>query len=419
MNLDIYDSEEYRSLYVQCNKLKIAHTFDSMINNVQEEISLDLIRQLDICGIHLDDGSYVAVLVRLDEQEYFPVDGQLGSGHEDSLEKLQRRIEQYFLGKFVIYTTQLSGMIVVFQHYSKAYPLAEHEALELARAEWKNFLRIMLDHYGVSFSVAMSNLYHGMHGLAQSYYQCRDLIAYGQFTGQRFCCADQPAEPHMNFIEDTVRLYDIVRKTVYLLFHEVYTQQIAMDTVDAIMVGVNGSLHLVQYRCNIFFALLLVDLQRNGLDLTKAKLDPYFNKLFEFRTQTELTDCIDALLSRFFQLYGVQTSLRHGTFCIMEVINYVHEHLHEPSLNVTGIADHFQLSQPNLSYHFKRETGLSLSEYISQKRLEYALKLLVDTDDVLDKIAENAGYGSTMTFQRAVKKTFNLTPREYREKNRK
>ena len=102
----------------------------------------------------------------------------------------------------------------------------------------------------------------------------------------------------------------------------------------------------------------------------------------------------------------------------MEVINYVHEHLHEASLNVAGIADHFQMSQPNLSYHFKRETGLSMSEYISQKRLEYALKLLVETDSVLDKVAEAAGYGSTMTLQRAVKKKFNLTLREYREKNK-
>lgn len=418
MNLDIYDSEEYRSLQAQFHKLKIAHTFDSMLNNVQEEVSQDFIRQLDICGVHLGNGSYVAVLVRPDEQEFFPVDGHLGSGHKELMDKLQRWIEQYFLGKFVIYATQLSGMIVVFQYYSNVYPLAEQEALNLAREEWWKFLQLMLEHNGIRLSVAMSSLYHGIHGLSQSYYQCRDLIAYGQFAELRFCWADQNADPHMNFIADTVRLYDIVRRTVNLLFHEIYNRQIALDTVDAILADNSKSLKLVQYRCNIFFALLLIDLQRNGLDLGKAKLDPYFNKLFEFRTQTELTDCVDELLSRFFLLYGVQASLKHGTFSVMEVINYVHEHLHEASLNVAGIADHFQMSQPNLSYHFKRETGLSMSEYISQKRLEYALKLLVETDSVLDKVAEAAGYGSTMTLQRAVKKKFNLTLREYREKNK-
>ena len=180
MNLDIYDSEEYRSLQAQFHKLKIAHTFDSMLNNVQEEVSQDFIRQLDICGVHLGNGSYVAVLVRPDEQEFFPVDGHLGSGHKELMDKLQRWIEQYFLGKFVIYATQLSGMIVVFQYYSNVYPLAEQEALNLAREEWWKFLQLMLEHNGIRLSVAMSSLYHGIHGLSQSYYQCRDLIAYGQ-----------------------------------------------------------------------------------------------------------------------------------------------------------------------------------------------------------------------------------------------
>lgn len=57
----------------------------------------------------------------------------------------------------------------------------------------------------------------------------------------------------------------------------------------------------------------------------------------------------------------------------------------------------------------------TLKEIITDMRLEYACKLLEDTDYVLEFIATEAAFGASRTFYRAFKNKYNLTPTEYRK----
>lgn len=411
-----FGNEDYQSLYEKYRKLKIAQTFDYLANTFSTESSRDLVRQLEICGVHLGNGSYLTVVIMPETRDYFPIDGKLDSERELQNEVICDMIQSYFLGKSLIYPTEFSGMVVAVNYFSAEHTLNIPEILQLSGTEWRKFQLAVYEQYHIRMRVAVSSVHEGLRGIHESYYECCDLMAYANFAKLDFCQAPQETASMPTFLEDTNRLLKVVQHTVFRIFHEEYTTAVAEEISRELLVDTYNSLRLVQNRCHIFFSLLILELQRNGLDLTVSTNNALdFNELLEYRSIDELNERIDLMLSGIFERYSPLRQKSRQEFCLMNVINYVHEQLFDSSLCVAGIAAEMKVTQSNLSYHFKRETGKSLSYYIGEKRSDYAMKLLRETDLTVDDIATQCGYGSTMTMYRAIRKATGLTPAAYRQ----
>ncbi len=95
---------------------------------------------------------------------------------------------------------------------------------------------------------------------------------------------------------------------------------------------------------------------------------------------------------------------------IEEVINYINEHLTE-ELSVEELSEKFYISKYYLMHKFKEETGFTLHNYISQKRLMLSLKMIKEGVPVV-KASENCGFGDYSSYLRAFKKLFKQTPRQ-------
>lgn len=67
---------------------------------------------------------------------------------------------------------------------------------------------------------------------------------------------------------------------------------------------------------------------------------------------------------------------------------------------------------------FKEKFHKTLTEYLTEKRIEKAAALLKETDLTLDEIAEKAGYSTRSGLYRAFTKVQGVSPNAYREKNR-
>ena len=59
---------------------------------------------------------------------------------------------------------------------------------------------------------------------------------------------------------------------------------------------------------------------------------------------------------------------------------------------------------------FKKETGFSYKNYVIEKRLSLAKKLLTETDYSIHDIALHDGYDNYSYFTRLFKKSFGMTP---------
>lgn len=91
------------------------------------------------------------------------------------------------------------------------------------------------------------------------------------------------------------------------------------------------------------------------------------------------------------------------------IIDYINEHLSE-TLSLEHIADQFFLSKSYLMHSFKDETGYTIGNYISTKRLFLARDLISKGYSVTEACFQ-CGFQNYTTFSRAYKKTFHEPPR--------
>ncbi len=103
---------------------------------------------------------------------------------------------------------------------------------------------------------------------------------------------------------------------------------------------------------------------------------------------------------------------------IASLQNYVQTHLSD-NLNLTAIADYVNYNESHISRLFKRYTGSNLSEYITSCRIEYAKKLLEQTEDTIQVISQKTGFHTSQYFSSLFRKSTGVSPNEYRSQKRK
>ena len=99
---------------------------------------------------------------------------------------------------------------------------------------------------------------------------------------------------------------------------------------------------------------------------------------------------------------------------LMQVTNYVQHNLSRP-VDVDDLAKTLFISRTHLASRFKRETGMTLTDFILCEKVEEAKRLLRYSDKSLNLIADYLGFSSQSHFTRIFKKYSGKTPKEYRD----
>lgn len=84
-------------------------------------------------------------------------------------------------------------------------------------------------------------------------------------------------------------------------------------------------------------------------------------------------------------------------------------------ISLNSVAEEFSVSPNYLGSLFKKNTGISFSEYLNILRLKYACNLLKTSDYHIKEIALSSGYNSVEYFLYAFKKYMFITPGEFRK----
>lgn len=108
-------------------------------------------------------------------------------------------------------------------------------------------------------------------------------------------------------------------------------------------------------------------------------------------------------------------NLRKNKICsihVVKCIEYMHDHLHT-RITVKELAEHVDLNQSYLSRLFKKETGVSVSDYIRQLKIDAAKNMLVYSDFSPSQIASILAFPDQSYFTEVFHKLVGVTPKKY------
>ena len=93
---------------------------------------------------------------------------------------------------------------------------------------------------------------------------------------------------------------------------------------------------------------------------------------------------------------------------------YMDAHYME-KLSAEQIAEASRVSPSHLFRLFRKETGLTPYAYLTNVRMEHAMKMLLNTSCTVEEIADYCAFCSSANFIRAFRQSTGVTPRKYRK----
>lgn len=93
------------------------------------------------------------------------------------------------------------------------------------------------------------------------------------------------------------------------------------------------------------------------------------------------------------------------------VLSYLENNFYRP-IKIEELAGLANMSYRRFTENFRHQTGKTVVEHLSEMRVEYAKKLMIETDNILYAAFE-AGFGDVAHFYRVFKKITRQTPRQF------
>jgi 2-isopropylmalate synthase len=99
---------------------------------------------------------------------------------------------------------------------------------------------------------------------------------------------------------------------------------------------------------------------------------------------------------------------------IVEIVSYIQTHYADVTLDV--LSEHFNLSKPYMSRLIREKSGMTFQNAVKKARMKKARTMLKETNQTVESIASYVGYDSVEHFNRLFKKTYDMTPVQFRRK---
>jgi len=100
---------------------------------------------------------------------------------------------------------------------------------------------------------------------------------------------------------------------------------------------------------------------------------------------------------------------------IREVESYISEYYCSDTFTVDSILKKTYTSYHRLNFLFKSIHGMTISEYIRNKRIEKSKEMIADNVKSISQIAYEIGYSSISNYILAFKKVYQITPGKYKK----
>lgn len=173
----------------------------------------------------------------------------------------------------------------------------------------------------------------------------------------------------------------------------------------------------LKYHFVVTAAMITRYCMEGGLEVEQAYRlsDFYILKMDDCTTMKQVVDLHDIMVKDF---TGKMVLLKKQSIIskpVMQCIDFIYSHIKE-RITIQALSEYTGLSSSYLSRIFKENLGISVSDYIREKKIEQAIHLLKFSDKTLIEIANYLSFSSQSHFIQTFESFTGMTPKKYRDK---
>ena len=279
--------------------------------------------------------------------------------------------------------------------------------------DWNTVVSLLSERFGLKVQIAVSCEQHGLRKIALAYDKVVEL-----FT--------------------TAKMYDITRNVFYEDLNpaeqDAHIGSSLME-IEKIIITCILSQEYLSAKNHILTALERpVSAASEGIEPLRHMMRTVVLTLEDIRSlfPKEFFDALDvrgrllsasdirelrATVGEIFEALDAKTRCRDAKLAKLakKIQKFVDENYANPMMSRTYVAEQMGISVSYLSHVLKECSGATILDLIHERRIAVAKDLLINSNLVLQEIAERVGYTNTWTFARAFKNSEGVSPGKYRE----
>ncbi|GEM_PF-3409051 len=165
---------------------------------------------------------------------------------------------------------------------------------------------------------------------------------------------------------------------------------------------------MTEIKRQVYNLNIILDLNLDEEIEKKFKINAYPN-IFEMYKTVDyiLRICTNEVIKNGKKLSGIS----------LEAIKYIKENYNK-NISLNDIAEHIKVAPNYLSGIFNKEMKISITRYLTNIRIDKSKKLLIESNLKIFEVAKSVGIEDSNYYGKIFKKHENITPYEFRKKNK-
>lgn len=310
------------------------------------------------------------------------------------------------------YFKKLNKVIVFVDTFNRIIILSSSEGLDLYKICMRLKNKIAKD-MGYNANIGIGNIKSSTSAIKASYKEAIDALNYCAAIGADsmvMCYRDIQATSEESKISNSRLKFclktglenetvDIIKKAF---------SGIDASSANAIPSARITALDIVSVCCSV-----MLELKENFDDVYLREIESY-SAIINAESVHAITEHVSAIAISTIKAISREQADNMSNL-INDIKRFIKDNISDPNLSLSHVAKHFYLNPSYLSRTFKKETGITFIEYLTNKRMEKAISLLKDKSMKSFEIANAVGISDPNYFSSCFKKYTGLNVSEYRK----